>query len=452
MSRPASRFVARNAAGSDGGDPMQNAVGNGYNNLDGTISTPAVTDLASDGFGQDFGLTRVWTNRLVDQLSPTSFGNGWIMSDMPTLINANTTVIANIDGNSSLFFDLMPEGSPDAGSYVARFFNQEKLAYDSSSDMYTLTDTVGDTLTFYGFSPSLNIHQRGQIASFADPAGNTINYNYDPSGSGQLQTVTRTDGTVTETWTFTYNPTAGTTTDSFDIQPSQDPATDPNDPTPYEVNLVTLSRTGGEGTGLVRQVAYSYYSTPTSTPAYGGVDDLRSAVLEDASGTPLATYYYVYTGYDYAPDYDPSNSSLCLGGALTDELAIVFTPNEFALQAVQNCLSGGNLDSIDLATLSSIWDDAQYNLGDILGGAPAVFAPTTSPNPAIGTNIWAYETEIYAPRMVKKSSRSGDRRRSGTFMGVVSVAGSFSAQKRAELRQRGARLHETVGIIYAARR
>ena len=78
------------------------------NLADGTVSTPAVTDIASNGFGQNFGMTRVWTDRLVDQLTPGIVGNGWVVSDQPTLVNATGTIIANIDGNSSGRTPCMP--------------------------------------------------------------------------------------------------------------------------------------------------------------------------------------------------------------------------------------------------------------------------------------------------------------------------------------------------------
>ena len=121
-------------------------------------------------------MTRVWTDRLVDQLTPGIVGNGWVVSDLPTLVNATSTIIANIDGNASLFFDVVPASGTQSQSYKARFFSQESLSYDSGSDLYTLTDTVGDQLTFFGFNETLHpdAGQRGQLSTFADAAGNTI--------------------------------------------------------------------------------------------------------------------------------------------------------------------------------------------------------------------------------------------------------------------------------------
>ena len=241
----AANVLLGDASGSDGGDPMSQSFDNAVNLADGTVSTPAVTDLDSAGFGQDFGMTRVWTDRLVDQLTPGIVGNGWVVSDLPTLVNATTAVIANIDGNSSLFFDRIPgQGGGDA-SYKPRFFSQESLSYDSTNDLYTLTDTVGDTFVFFGFGASLDAHQRGQIKSYTDAAGNAITFNYAGSGSswpGSLESVTRSDGITTETWDYTYNPRSAD-----------------NPSAPDELSLLTLTRSGGNNSGIVNQVAYTYY-------------------------------------------------------------------------------------------------------------------------------------------------------------------------------------------------
>jgi YD repeat-containing protein len=367
------------ASGSDGGDPMSQSFDNAVNLADGTVSTPAVTDIASDGFGQDFGMTRVWTDRLVNQLTPGIVGNGWVVSDLPTLVNATTTIIANIDGNSSLYFDVA-----DDGSFRARFFSTEQLSYGAAGggsgtgatpSTYTLTDTVGDTIAFYGFDASLDVHQRGRFMGFKDAAGNAITTHYN--SLGQLTSVTRTDGTLSETWDYQYN--------------ERDPQT-PN--APDRVDLVTLSRDGDSRGGLVEQVAYSYYGAGDRN---GGQGDLKTAVLEDAAGSPLSTWYYRYYTAD---DFNGDKTDPCIG-----LLKMVVAPDDYARQAIAEMDEGADGASDDAlaqyAQFAFIYSIERQAVSQTIVGGNATgvrgYSYADSHDDAVGVNVWQNSAVVTLP-------------------------------------------------------
>ena len=74
------------------------------------------------------------------------------------------------------------------GTYQERYFGQDQLTYDSSSDLYTLTDTKGDQICFDNFSTSLPAQSRGQIESYTDVNGNVTRVTAHTS-NGRVQEI-----------------------------------------------------------------------------------------------------------------------------------------------------------------------------------------------------------------------------------------------------------------------
>ncbi|HWE98104.1 MAG TPA: hypothetical protein VG269_29430 [Tepidisphaeraceae bacterium] len=376
---PANTLVG-DASGSDGGDAASASFSGAVNLADGTVATPAVTDLASEGFGQPWGVTRVWTNSAVSQLSPGVVGNGWVVSEMPSLIQGTSTIIANIDGrNGSEYFDSIPGTSGSPPSFKARLYSQDSLAYDEPNDAYVLTDTTGGKLTFYGFGTDLPANRRGRLKLMTDAAGNATMPYYN--SLGQLDTVIRSDGTVTETWTYVYY--------------TRDPKT-PD--APDRLMTVALSRSGGSAPGLVRTVRYTYY--PAADPnQHGNKGDLKTVEVDDAAGAVLSTYYYRYVFHP------PTAFAPRLGN-----ITVILDPVGYARYMAQPGASVATLDAATddalrpyADTMLAYWTDpgpvfSQSIMGTGASNTSGNTAATyqydyaTSADPAVGTNVWTHST------------------------------------------------------------
>ncbi len=268
---------------SSGGQLIQNDT-NGMGNVPAITGAPnvryadgvvAVTDtqLTSSGFGMPWGQTLSWSNG-TGYATDASNGSGWVSSQLPYLMEASGTnsLVAITNSTTARYFDLV------SGSYQPRYYDQSQLAYNSSTDEYTLTDTSGDVLTFCGFGSTWPTAQQGQLASFTDPAGNVTSVT-SHNTAGQTTEVQRstTSGanTITESYLYSYI-SSGVNAGLMDS--------------------VTLRRqiNGGSWT-TVQKVEYVYYD---GTQSYGNAGDLMTATTLDGSDNVLDTSYYRY----YTPD------------------------------------------------------------------------------------------------------------------------------------------------------
>jgi RHS repeat-associated protein len=226
-----------------------------------------------------------WTNGATD---PPNNGSGMLNTDQPYLIQTNcgNTIIVVTGGFDTTYFDLT------SGTYTPRFFSQDRLTHNTSTNEFVYADTLGDTIHFNDFSPGLPANQQGSFNSFVDPAGNIS------------QVTARTpDGQITEYQrSTTVNGT--TTTESFLYTFVS---------TGVNAGLVaslTLRRStdGGNTWSVVRQAAYVYYD---GTQSYGNAGDLQTVTILDANNNVLDTTYFRYytpadagtTGYVHGLKY-----------------------------------------------------------------------------------------------------------------------------------------------------
>jgi len=229
-------------------------------------------DLASDGMGVPWGVTRSWTNAQA-HYQQNEVGTRMLLSEQPyirTTDNSRYFVFTN--GTTVRGYDLV------SGAYVPRDFAQETLTHDATNNEYVLTDTEGGVLRFYDFSTSYPALQRGQIKSFTDANGNTVSVTSHTS-DGRIAEVQRsyTEGgtTVIESYLYTHL----TTFINNGLLES-----------------VVQRRKVGSGSWVTqRSVEYAYYGNGED---FGNRGDLKTATIKDASNNMLDTTYYRY----YKPD------------------------------------------------------------------------------------------------------------------------------------------------------
>jgi RHS repeat-associated protein len=259
------------------------------NALTGTtvVQTPAVP---SGGF-DPLSPTLDWTN------GPNGTGgfngSGMYNTNQPYLdqINGGNTIAVVTGGTGTTYFDLVN------GSYTPRFFSQDQLTHNSSTNQFVGTDTRCDSISFYDFSSSLPANQRGTFNAFVDPAGNVTQVTArTPDGKiAEVQRSTTVNGTTT-TESFLYSYVRSGVNAGL-------------------VASLTLRRqVNGGPWSTVRQASYTYYD---GTQPYGNAGDLQTASIEDANGNILDTTYYRYytaadagtTGYMHGLKYSFSPQS-----------------------------------------------------------------------------------------------------------------------------------------------
>ena len=85
-----------------------------------------------------------------------------VVTELPHLIqDTGGTLDAIANGSTIRYFD--PDG---AGGYADTLFALDQLAAQSSAHTYTLTDTLGDVITYNDFSTSLPAARRGTFAGY----------------------------------------------------------------------------------------------------------------------------------------------------------------------------------------------------------------------------------------------------------------------------------------------
>jgi RHS repeat-associated protein len=244
--------------GATGGDPASGDFsGVGVRYGDGTVKLSA-TDLSSQGMGIPWGQGRIWTNG--NWVGDNSInGNGMVDTQMPYLIDSTSddTIIAVTGGTNARYFDLLN------GNYQERLFLTEQLVHNTTTHQFTLTDDTGNQLLFNDFTSNWNTSLQGKLVSMTGHDNNVTSVAYD--SNHRIQDVTRSYGTAQDDYHYDFS--AGLLAD------------------------VQLKRTVNSTQSIVRQVVYTYYATGAN---FGNPGDLKTAVVEDGSGTVLATSYYRY--------------------------------------------------------------------------------------------------------------------------------------------------------------
>ncbi len=281
--------------------PKGTPRGKGIRLFDGMARVPS-PELTSNGFGQPWGHSRVWTNEAA--FAPVNrAGKGMALGWLPYMrqrVGNDEVFVVSCGTKTHEFSDLPPTGPGVRAirTYTPRFFARESLILNDVTHEFTMTDGVGNRIVFYDFN-SPNQPKDGLLKQMYDPYGNQISVSYFDSGTDQdrLQKVSRSGtyggNTVVEEFVYTY-----TTVGSERL-----------------MSTVTLQRTvNSVGPTTVRKVEYSYYGTGSSSGVEG---NLKTSVIKDASNNPLDTWYYRY--------YTTDTSTTYAGG-----LKYVFGPQSYA--------------------------------------------------------------------------------------------------------------------------
>jgi hypothetical protein len=231
-------------------------------------------DLAADGFGTSWGVTRSWTNEGAYSQGQ-NVGRGWIIAETPSLIRETDpfsgldvlTVVAS--GTASSVFDQQP-----GGSYVGRGGILETLVFEPATGQYRLTAPDGTRLWFWDFDPVKPAQQQGQFARLEDPKGNVTEVTaLLPDGRiGEVQRSAPASGsTVTESYLFSY-VTEGVNAGLI-------------------ASITQRRRVGAGPWSTVRKAEYLYYD---GVEPHGSAGDLKKVVVKDAADAVLETSYYRY--------------------------------------------------------------------------------------------------------------------------------------------------------------
>ena len=223
-------------------------------------------DLVSQGLGQEFGQIRSWTNQ-GQFVTSTHNGTGMVQTKLPTLQQGSGGKIVSVVSGGTDVQQFKQSG----GAYSSLSYLGDTLTHAGSE--FTWTDTLGVRRTFYDFGAGVPAGRAGSLKSITDASGNTAVVTAW-AADGSIAEVIRKDsaGVGWERWTYT--PIAAGQANAGRLA------------------SVALARPDGlGGWQTVQQVAYSYYQ---SGDAHGGAGDLKTAVTQDADGTPISTTYYRY--------------------------------------------------------------------------------------------------------------------------------------------------------------
>jgi RHS repeat-associated protein len=358
--------LARSAPGAEedalGAGQVFSGSGSPVRYEDGAVNL-ATCDLSSGGFGQDWGLTRSWTNAF---MTDSFNGNGTVVAEQPYLTQQDGGKIAVVlNARDTRYFD--HNGS---GGYTAHHFLLGTLKYDSGSDTYVLTDTRGDQISFYGFGTGWLAAQRGRFQSFTDPHGNVTQVS-SLTGDGKPGEVQRSQTvggvTTTESYVNTYVSSGG----NAGLMSSE-----------------TLRRQVGGGSWVtVRQVSYTYYD---GTESYGNLGDLKKAQIKDAAGNVLETKYYRYYVAGETGGYEGGLKYVVEGASYSRLAAAVSNPETATDSQVATYADYAFQYNSDMRVSQVVVQGAGCSSCSS-GQGTYTYTYTTSGNTAL-YNVWAMKT------------------------------------------------------------
>ena len=268
-------------------------------------------DLSSNGFGQPWGHTRSYSNRLSS--NPTNAGisgASWFVKELPQIVQASASafVVVGVIGNA-IWFDLT------GGVYQARFFILDTLTADTVNNQLIYEDRTGRQFIFYDFSPANPAALQGQFVSFTDPYGLVTPAVYTgnqitsftqlpiPSSSSSSSS-SGSGGTPSVNYTYTYLTTGNNA---------------------GRLNTVTQSR----GTISVRRIQHAYYDTGASHGSLGDLQSITQLEFNGANWDTLGTTYHRYyqagdpNGFVHGLKYlvSPATYETMLNLGITPEMA-----------------------------------------------------------------------------------------------------------------------------------
>ncbi|MBL9090226.1 MAG: IPT/TIG domain-containing protein [Planctomycetaceae bacterium] len=224
-----------------------------------------VSDLSSSGFGDSWGHTRSYRNRMSQNID---YGNGfnWLVQQWPYLYQPDAEHLTIVRaGTASEFFEW------DGFDWVGMYGIRETLT--SSYQLRSASGIIED----YEPLDSANAY-RGRLLARTAPGDQTTTCNYD-TGSGLLQSAVRSAPTLglEEQYTYEYTGTSLTT--------------------------VTIQRNvESAGWTPVRRAVYTYYG---ESDDHGLPGDLRTVEIQTPAtgssssvdwGTESKSYYRYYKG------------------------------------------------------------------------------------------------------------------------------------------------------------
>lgn len=158
-----------------------------------------VSDLASNAFGEPWGHTRSWSNRLgADYYGP--YGVNWFLKQAPLLVQngPNTLALIGVVQNT-LWFDLT------GGAWKPRFQGKDTLVADNTAHQFIHTNIRGKQTVFHDFTVTAGL--QGKFLRSIDPHGgteHTVEAQYDTGHRLEKLTQTAT-GIGTVSYEYSYN-------------------------------------------------------------------------------------------------------------------------------------------------------------------------------------------------------------------------------------------------------
>ena len=233
-------------------------------------------DLDSEGFGQSWGHTRTYSNRLSSNPSNEGVnGAGWFIKECPRLANLNpafgnpnqATIIVLGDVGQAVWFDY------SSGSYQGRFFLTDTLVH--SGDEFIYVDSHGRQFKFYDFTVTPTALQ-GQFKSFVNPYG---------------QETTAVYGANNQIASFTREPASGSGSGSGIPRSSA-----------FDYVYYSSGENAGRlqsvtqmvGTANVRRAQYTYHGSGSRHGSLGDLQLVKVQQFNVSHWDDLGTTYYRY--------------------------------------------------------------------------------------------------------------------------------------------------------------
>jgi RHS repeat-associated protein len=244
----------------------------------------SANDLSAGGFGQGWGHTRTYSNRMT---SNVNYGNGynWLVDQWPSIVSDSTETVVVQSGLDSFWFD-----GVGVGPFAGQLGILATLEHDDDAGQYVLALPGG---TVERFNDLATAPAPGALVSQTSRGGATITLSYNHSS--QLVEAQRSavvgGSTLVESFVYAYVATG---------------------PSAGNLASVTLRR-GPSSTGPwtnVRQVQYAYHDGSTSFGLAGDLSLATQQTFDGASWRELGASYYRYytsstaTGFAHGLKYD----------------------------------------------------------------------------------------------------------------------------------------------------
>jgi len=240
-------------------------------------------DLSSAGFGQPWGHTRSYSNRLSANPGNSGIaGASWFVKELPQLVQvSSTTIVVMGVASQAVWFD-----DPGTGNYQARFFVLDTLTHDVANGEFVYVDRQGRQLVFNDFSGLNPAALQGQFVSFTDLYGQTTRVVYN---------------TGNQIVSFTQQPVPPSSSSSSSSGSAGSPTVE------YQYSYLSSGNNAGRlqavtqlrGTVNLQRTQNTYYDSGQN---YGSLGDLKSVVVQQFNGAGWDTLGTTYQRYYQSGD------------------------------------------------------------------------------------------------------------------------------------------------------